>query len=94
MYCIHCGRQIADGAAYCIGCGAKVDQSTRRPQQPTVPPQQSQPTMPVQQAQSVTPQKRKSDKRKYYGIFGLPLSIFLALKLLKWIIISFGQGGF
>ena len=24
-YCIHCGREIAEGAAFCIGCGAPVE---------------------------------------------------------------------
>ena len=27
MYCKNCGKEIADGAAYCSTCGTKVDES-------------------------------------------------------------------
>ncbi|MBR5031742.1 MAG: zinc ribbon domain-containing protein, partial [Clostridia bacterium] len=24
MKCIHCGKEIADGAKFCLNCGAKI----------------------------------------------------------------------
>lgn len=39
-YCIHCGREIAEGAAYCIGCGAPVNAAPPAPAEAPVSAEQ------------------------------------------------------
>jgi len=34
MFCLHCGKEIGEGAAFCVHCGAAVNQGEIQPSQP------------------------------------------------------------
>lgn len=50
MFCYKCGKQLPDGAAFCIHCGNRVD-TPATPAAPAAPVQVAPPVTPVQPAQ-------------------------------------------
>lgn len=91
MFCAKCGNQIADTAAFCMRCGAKVSEMRKQNapgfqqgdmqptpmnfQQPMPMPMNYQPPMPVNYQQPGTPQNKKNATGFTFAIIGVVLLI-------------------
>jgi len=83
MFCPYCGRQLADDAAFCSGCGTFVAEKTPQ-QQPYVPaPQQPAPSavqqtyIPQQPYSAPAPAAKPKRGRKHGLVIGITAAVLL-----------------
>lgn len=74
MYCIHCGKEIADDAAFCIHCGGKQPQSVAVPPPLSDAEENTQQVPPESEPSPPMPEKNASHSK--VGVFRWAYRIF------------------